>query len=174
MLKLLHRLATYRQRTTVRRVVKARLLYAMEQASALLVYLNLDHLNRLQTGHRRGRLLDWQDVPSGSAGTFAGFVRRATGGNEPCPRGDLDSACRTEEQCCCQRLQVGTRWEEVGDVEEVGQGRRPPVASVHRQALQERLLRERAVARRRGVALRRLCVQPLPPSSLLSIPFGFP
>lgn len=168
------------------------MLYAMEQASALLVYLNLDHLNRLQTGHRRGRLLDWQDVPSGSAGTFAGFVRRATGGNcccyyldccthccwgwhtEPCPRGDLDSACRTEEQCCCQRLQVGTRWEEVGDVEEVGQGRRPPVASVHRQALQERLLRERAVARRRGVALRRLCVQPLPPSSLLSIPFGFP
>jgi hypothetical protein len=164
----------------------------MEQASALLVYLSPNHFDHLQTGNQEGRVLDWQGVPNGSAGTFAGSVRRVIEGNcccyyldccthccwgwhtEPCPRGDLDSACRTEEQCCCQRLQVGTRWEGVGDVEGAGQGRRPPVASVRRQALQEHHPRERAAARRPGDALRQPCARLPLPSSSLSIPFGFP
>jgi hypothetical protein len=148
--------------------------------------------HRLRTDNRGDRLLHWQGVPSGSADTFAGFVRRAIEGNcccyyldccthccwgwhtEPCPQEDLDSACRTEEQCCCQRLQVGTRWEGVGGVGEVVRGRRLPVASVRKQAPQERLPRERAAARRPGVALRRLCARPPPPSSSLSTPFEFP
>lgn len=111
---------------------------------------------------------------SGFAGTFAGSVRRVIVGNEPCPQEDLDSECRTEEQRYFQRRQVGTRWEGVGGAEEVVRGHQLPVASVRRQVLRARPPRERVAARRLCVALRRLCVQPLPPSSLLSIPFGFP
>ena len=65
-------------------------------------------------------------------------------------------------------------WVGVGGVEEVVQGHQLPVASVHRQVPQERLPRGRAAARRPGVALRRLCAQPPPPSSSLSTPCGFP
>jgi hypothetical protein len=184
-----HKLATQTQRTTIRRLVKTRLLWTTIQASALLLYL-IPHRPRTDDGG--GRLLNWQRVPNDSAGTSVGFVRTAIEGNcccyyldccthccwgwhtEPCPQEDLDSACRTEGQCCYQRPQVGTRWVGVGGVEEVVQGHQLPVASVHRQVPQERLPRGRAAARRPGVALRRLCAQPPPPSSSLSTPCGFP
>jgi hypothetical protein len=147
-----HKLATQTQRTTIRRLVKTRLLWTTIQASALLLYL-IPHRPRTDDGG--GRLLNWQRVPNDSAGTSVGFVRTAIEGNEPCPQEDLDSACRTEGQCCYQRPQVGTRWVGVGGVEEVVQGHQLPVASVHRQVPQERLPRGRAAARRPGVALRR-------------------
>jgi len=120
---------------------------------------------------------------SGFAGTFAGSVRRVIAGNcccyywdccthccwgwhtEPCPQEDLDSECRTEEQRYFQRRQVDTRLEGAGDAEEVVRGHQLLVASVRKQGLRGRPPRERVAARRLGVALRQLSVQPLPPSS---------
>lgn len=125
---------------------------------------------------------------SGLAGTSAGSVRTATEGNcycyywdcdmrccwgwhtAPCLREDPDSACRTEEQCYCQRLRAGTRWVEAARVVGAVQAHRQPVSFVRRLEL---LLgahpRENAADDQHVAAHRQPCVAPLPPSSSPSI-----
>ena len=184
-----HKLATQTQRTTIRRLVKTRLLWTTIQASALLVYL-IPHRPRTDDGG--GRLLNWQRVPNDSAGTSVGFVRTAIVGNcccyyldccthycwgwhtEPFPPEDRGFGCRIEGQPCCQRRQADTRSEGVEDVGALARGHQLTVASVRRRELRGHHSRERAAARRHGVAPRQPCGQPLPPSSWPSIPCEFP
>jgi hypothetical protein len=118
------------------------------------------------------------------ADTSAGLFRTAIGDNcccyywdcctrccleshtEPCPQEDLDSGCRTEAGRCCQRQQVGTRWEGAERVEGAVQGHQQPDASDHRlEVLRGVHPREHAVVDRTGGAHRQPCAAPLPPSS---------
>lgn len=189
MLELSRAVAAERQRPTVKKVIEVGGFRLIPGVKTVFISETVSTRRSFSTWSAQPH----QHVaPSGlAAGTSAGFGRTATEDNcccyywdccthcclgwhtEPCPQEDLDSAFRIEEQLCCQRQQVGTRWEGVEGVEEAVQARRLLVAFAHTQGpRRERRPRARAAAHRHGVALRQPSVQPPPPSSLPSTPYG--